>query len=58
MDSDHAGFEEFCKKINLGTNSVWKSELNRYTLLSIKQLLWETWNAAKGIDYVYKSGNK
>lgn len=57
--SNHKEFEEYCIKIGINPKfSVWKPELNRYTALTTKQLLWETWNAARGITYVYNSGYK
>lgn len=57
MNNIHEEFEEwFTNKYPRYTGAVWKPILNRYTVMSEKQMCWETWNAAKGIPYKYIHG--
>lgn len=55
---NHKEFEEYYDTTNFENYSVWKPELNRYTLFSMKQYAWEIWNAARGIPYTYDHGYK
>lgn len=55
--SNHEEFEAwFSDKYPKCIGAIWKPELNRYTTLTEKQNMWETWNAARGITYVFNHG--
>jgi hypothetical protein len=49
-------FEAYYASTRFDKHSVWKPELNRYTVLSFKQYAWEIWNAARDIPYKFKTG--
>jgi hypothetical protein len=54
--STHDEFELWYATRRYKENCLWHPELNRYTVLTDKQNLWECWNAARGIKYVYITG--
>ncbi len=56
LSKEHLEFEIFCKATNYKESCTWHDELDRYTVMSVKQKLWETWLAARGIPYTYKTG--
>ena len=57
IDSGREDFEKFCTSKGMHKEyTKWNPELNRYTCLSTKQLLWEAWNVSRGIPYVYTHG--
>ncbi len=56
LNKEHIEFEEYLNATKHREMCAWHPTLFRYTRLSTKQLLWETWLAARGVPYKWIAG--
>ena len=57
LNKEHIEFEEWISTTKYKKmDGLWNPNLFRYTVMTIKQMLWETWLASRKIPYKFLTG--